>query len=114
MVALRRLAPVALFPYPARVRPAALNPTDPSYRRGAAMAFRHFLVAGLCPLALLLCCGLAMAADTRPEGASKLWVYVGTYTGPKSKGIYRCELDLATGKLTPPQLAAEIVNPSFL
>ena len=44
----------------------------------------------------------------------KLWVYLGTYTGPKSKGIYRSQLDLATGKLTPPELATETVNPTFL
>lgn len=41
-------------------------------------------------------------------------VYVGTYTGGKSKGIYFCELDTETGKLSEPRLAAEIVNPSFL
>src|SRR5262245_19891133 len=44
----------------------------------------------------------------------KLWVYVGTYTGGKSKGIYRLELDLATGKPTSHGLAAEATNPSFL
>ena len=32
----------------------------------------------------------------------------------KSKGIYRCEIDLATGKLGEPELAAEVANPSFL
>lgn len=41
-------------------------------------------------------------------------VYLGTYTGPKSKGIYVCELDSKTGKLTEPRLAAETVNPTFL
>src|SRR5437016_3600753 len=35
--------------------------------------------------------------DGKPQ---KLWVYVGTYTGGNSKGIYRLELDLASGKLT--------------
>ena len=41
-------------------------------------------------------------------------VYFGTYTGEKSKGIYVSRLDLATGALTPPALAAETPNPSFL
>jgi len=50
-------------------------------------------------------------ADSPPE---KLWVYIGTYNTPKSKGIYRAELDLATGKLGEPELAAEATNPSFL
>ncbi len=43
-----------------------------------------------------------------------MWVYIGTYTGGKSKGIYRFELDPATGMLTDGQLAVETVNPSFL
>jgi 6-phosphogluconolactonase len=40
-------------------------------------------------------------------------VYVGTYTGPKSKGIYVFDFD-ETGHPTSPRLAAETVNPSFL
>ena len=44
----------------------------------------------------------------------QLLVYVGTYTGAKSKGIYRFHLDLATGKASPVELAAETSNPSFL
>ena len=41
-------------------------------------------------------------------------VYVGTYTGPKSQGIYRLDFDSATGKLTPRGLAARTPSPSFL
>jgi len=41
-------------------------------------------------------------------------IYFGTYTGPKSKGIYVSRFDPATGKLGPPELAAQTVNPSFL
>ena len=40
-------------------------------------------------------------------------VYFGTYTGASSKGIYVSNLD-ASGRLRPPELAAETVNPSFL
>jgi 6-phosphogluconolactonase len=39
--------------------------------------------------------------------------YIGTYTGPKSRGIYRSQLD-PDGHLTAPALVAETVNPSFL
>jgi 6-phosphogluconolactonase len=54
----------------------------------------------------------ATAADT---AGGKFWVFVGTYTRANgSKGIYRCELDTATGKLSAPQLAVEARNPSFL
>ncbi|MCS7022829.1 MAG: lactonase family protein [Gemmataceae bacterium] len=47
--------------------------------------------------------------------AQEYWVFVGTYTGPQgSKGIYRCRLDAPTGKLSQPELAAEMASPSFL
>ena len=48
--------------------------------------------------------------------ARQFLVYVGTYTGPKTKsqGIYVCRFDAATGKLSAPELAAETANPSFL
>src|SRR4051794_20458385 len=42
----------------------------------------------------------------------ELWVYVGTSTGGKSKGIYRFRFDPATGKPGPVELAAESANPS--
>lgn len=67
------------------------------------------LTLGVCCL-----CGVSsvlLAADV-PSGKQR--VYFGTYTGKLSKGIYRSELDLATGKLSPPVLAGEAVNPSFL
>ncbi|MBW8039854.1 MAG: lactonase family protein [Planctomycetes bacterium] len=48
--------------------------------------------------------------------AESLPVYFGTYTrgDNSSKGIYRSMLDLETGKLSDPVLAAEAKNPSFL
>ena len=48
--------------------------------------------------------------------AKAIPVYFGTYTrgGSPSKGIYRSTLDLETGRLSPPVLAAETTNPSFL
>jgi len=42
------------------------------------------------------------------------FVYVGTYTGPKSKGVYAYRFDAATGGLISLGLVAETVNPSFL
>ena len=41
-------------------------------------------------------------------------MYVGTYTGPNSKGIYAYRFDAATGHATPIGLVAETTNPSFL
>ncbi len=46
--------------------------------------------------------------------AAELLVYFGTYTGKESKGIYLSRLHVESGKITPPELAAETKNPSFL
>jgi 6-phosphogluconolactonase len=47
--------------------------------------------------------------------APQQWVaYVGTYTGPKSEGIYSFRFDAATGKMTSGALAAATSNPTFL
>ncbi|MEM9479738.1 MAG: beta-propeller fold lactonase family protein [Verrucomicrobiota bacterium] len=47
---------------------------------------------------------------------AELTVFIGTQTGGKdgSKGIYRSTLDLESGKLSDPVLAAEVANPGFL
>ena len=48
------------------------------------------------------------------EAQEKYRVYLGTYTGADSKGIYQCELNLKDGSLTPATLAGETSSPSFL
>jgi len=49
------------------------------------------------------------------EAPGTYWVYVGTYTGKDgSKGIYRSTLDAKTGKLSAPEVAAEVASPSFV
>jgi 6-phosphogluconolactonase len=77
------------------------------------MTRAHFLVAGLsgCLLAL----AMLPAAPGEVVSLKKFMVYVGTYTNDKkSDGIYRMELDIATGRLSAPKLAGKTVNPSFL
>jgi 6-phosphogluconolactonase len=49
-----------------------------------------------------------------PKDPTTLRVYVGTYTDAGSRGIYRFDLDLATGTPTAPVLAAETKSPSFV
>jgi 6-phosphogluconolactonase len=69
----------------------------------------------LLPLVCLpIACLLLAPSAARPQAPEKMWVFIGTYTGGPSKGIYRFELDLASGKLTPRGLAVEATNPSFL
>jgi 6-phosphogluconolactonase len=55
-----------------------------------------------------------IGAAERAASKSKFLVYVGTYTGKGSKGIYAYRFDPATDQLTSLGLAAETVNPSFL
>lgn len=52
--------------------------------------------------------------DKRLVADAPLLVYVGSYTGPKSKGIYVMRMDPKTGALSEPQLAGEVPSPSFL
>jgi len=67
---------------------------------------------GAAGLALAL---IACAADVAQAAAPQaVRLYIGTYTGPKSKGIYQMQLNLATGALSQPELAGETANPSFL
>lgn len=87
----------------------------------AASAFRvlasmSLLLAGFgCsqnPSALPKSTAMLSAADQPP---AQYFVYVGCYTKPgKSQGIYVMRLDTATGKVSDPQLAAEMGSPSFL
>lgn len=56
---------------------------------------------------------MAVLAGAAP--APDPWlVYIGTYTGPKSQGIYVSRFDATAGRLGPPELAAESESPSFL
>ena len=51
---------------------------------------------------------------TLPASAASVPLFVGTYTRTTSRGIYALRLDLATGALSAPVLAAATPNPSFL
>ena len=57
---------------------------------------------------------LALALPTTMTHAQSTLVYVGSYTGPKSKGIYVMRLDPESGALSAPEVAAELPSPSFL
>jgi len=56
---------------------------------------------------------LAAAGETRLFASERV-VYIGTYTGATSKGIYAFRFDDRTGGLTPLGLVAETPSPSFL
>jgi 6-phosphogluconolactonase len=74
----------------------------------AEIRLRSFL---LFILLVALCSGLG-GAQVSAHG--KYLVYVGTYTGHGSQGIYGYRFDASTGQLTSLGLAAQSDNPSFL
>jgi len=51
--------------------------------------------------------------QNKPEPAPHR-IYIGTYTGSGSEGIYTLLIDRATGALSPPELAAKTANPTWL
>jgi len=56
---------------------------------------------------------VALACLAATVAQADYLVYFGTYTGPKSKGIYAFRMN-DEGKLTPLGLAAETPNPTYL
>jgi 6-phosphogluconolactonase len=77
---------------------------DSLFTETASMSYRHFL-------AILL---VVAAASGRAQAQEKYRVYLGTYTGKESKGIYQCELNLKDGSLSAATLAGETSSPSFI
>jgi 6-phosphogluconolactonase len=57
---------------------------------------------------------ILMALMAIPAAGADQLVFVGTYNGPQSKGIYAWKFNDATGALVPLGLAAESSQPSFL
>ncbi len=64
---------------------------------------------------LWLCLLIVAAGAVIAEGGEMLPFYIGTYTSDDgSRGIYRATLDLETGSISEPVLAAEVAGPSYL
>lgn len=76
-------------------------------------SFRSLVALGLVVAAMTNTPAQAQLPVVAPK-SSKYRVYLGTYSGPKSKGIYVAEFDATTGKLGKPEVAAELTNPSFV
>jgi 6-phosphogluconolactonase len=63
---------------------------------------------------LLSMLSTAAIVSAHAAPATKDFVFIGTYTENGSRGIYVCEFDPVTARLTSPVLAAETLQPSFL
>jgi 6-phosphogluconolactonase len=74
--------------------------------------FISIALSGICLVTAMLW-GAEKNAGQNGRRPSYL-VYVGTYTGPSSKGIYAYRFDAVAGKSTKLGVAAETTNPSFL
>jgi len=82
---------------------------------GAMQTRRGFRILCGCVMAMLAGPSLPVSKAAALARAPRQYlVYVGTYTGAKSKGIYAYRFDSATGALSPLGLAAETPQPSFL
>lgn len=82
--------------------PSWLNDLVKTMRRSHVLLFLAFLIFAT-PV-------LARKGSTK----NSYRVYVGTYTGPVSKGIYAFRFDPSSGKAGAIELLAETTNPSFL
>lgn len=63
-------------------------------------------------LAFVVC--ILISGAVTAQAQEKYRVYLGTYTGKDSKGIYQCELNLKDGSLSAATLAGETSSPSFV
>jgi 6-phosphogluconolactonase len=72
------------------------------------------LVAALVLALALPAATMDRVSAQQPAGVGAMYVYFGTYTGEKSQGIYRARLDLGTGTVSEPELAATVTSPSYL
>src|SRR5262245_6629818 len=77
------------------------------------MADNAPMVKYLLTLSFFSAVGIVAVMGTAAARAERL-VYIGTYTGPESKGIYAFRFDDGAGALTPVGLVAETPSPSFL
>jgi 6-phosphogluconolactonase len=63
---------------------------------------------------LLFAPSIVTGSAAKKSVQSKYLLFVGTYTGKESKGIYAYSFDIKSAELTPLGVAAETPNPSFL
>ena len=75
-----------------------MEPENRSLER--TVVTRRALLAGTMAGTAALGSARGSAQEKKEKGMERLWVFVGTSTSGKSKGIYRFDMDLLSGKLT--------------
>lgn len=81
---------------------------------GSTFGYKRCMLAIAATAAALLGSWAHVSLAQSQPGAHMIPFYIGTYTGPKSQGIYRSQLDSRTGSMAQPELVAKLENPSFL
>lgn len=76
------------------------------------MIHSHIVLSAVL-MSLVSLSAIAYGGDRRSK-SGKYWVYVGTYTGPDSKGIHLVEFDAQSGDMQYSGVAAETENPTFV
>src|SRR5580765_6416408 len=72
------------------------------------------MLTGRPRLFLLFAMASLVSFAAHAKSVKPMLTYIGTYTGPHSKGIYVARFDPKNGTLTAPELAFETKSPSFL
>jgi 6-phosphogluconolactonase len=75
---------------------------------------RNFLSLNLAAWMLIAMPAILDSTSAQLVGDDVIDVWIGTSRAKPSKGIYHCTLNTKTGKLSEPELAAEIGGPGFL
>ena len=78
------------------------------------LAFAFLLISALLGASGLKAEGISTPTANQSATDGKCLLFIGTYSGAKSKGIYAARMDLATGALNSLGLAAQTPNPTFL
>ena len=73
------------------------------------LSLKLLMVAVMCLLASIN----AVSGQSKTEGGLQT-LFIGTYTGPKSEGIYSMQFNPENGKLSNLSVAAKTESPSFL
>ena len=75
---------------------------------------RYKVIALILTILIFLVSSPPAQAGNKHAANTSYQVFVGTYTGPSSKGIYGFHFDPATGQASSVNLVAETTSPSFL
>lgn len=75
---------------------------------------KNSLILSALTVVLIAMIGCNQEVENRPETDTDYYLFVGTYTGEGSDGIYLYEFNSEDGTVTPADTAKDVSNPSYL